>query len=94
MQTYTPSKGLCTLYTDRRICNRSTDASGMQLLDVPNRCWSEEVLEKLDIDINMLAKVYESPEITGYITPEMAERTGLSTKTCVVGGPGDMLPLP
>lgn len=66
-----------------------SDASGMQLLDVPNRCWSEEVLEKLDIDINMLAKVYESPEITGYITPEMAERTGLSAKTCVVGGAGD-----
>ena len=27
-----------------------SDASGMQLLDVPNRCWSDEVLEKLDID--------------------------------------------
>ena len=40
-----------------------SDASGMQLLDVPNRCWSGEVLEKLDIDKSMLAKVYESPEI-------------------------------
>ena len=27
-----------------------SDASGMQLLDVPNRCWSDEVLEKLEID--------------------------------------------
>ena len=42
-----------------------SDASGMQLLDVPNRCWSDEVLEKLDIDKDMLAKVYESPEVTG-----------------------------
>ena len=25
-----------------------SDASGMQLLDVPNRCWSKEVLEKLE----------------------------------------------
>ena len=25
-----------------------SDASGMQLLDVPGRCWSKEVLEKLD----------------------------------------------
>lgn len=27
-----------------------SDASGMQLLDIKNRCWSDEVLEKLDID--------------------------------------------
>lgn len=39
-----------------------SDASGMQLLDVPGRCWSQEVLEKLDIDPALLAKVYESPE--------------------------------
>ncbi len=66
-----------------------SDASGMQLLDVPNRCWSKEVLEKLDIDEALLAKVYESPEITGYITEEAAKLTGLSTKTAVVGGAGD-----
>ena len=53
-----------------------SDASGMQLLDIPNRCWSDEVLEKLDIDKSMLAKVYESPEITGYITEEAAKLTG------------------
>jgi xylulokinase len=66
-----------------------SDASGMQLLDVPNRCWSDEVLEKLDIDKSMLAKVYESPEITGYITEEMAALTGLKAGTPVVGGAGD-----
>ena len=42
-----------------------SDASGMQLLDVPNRCWSAEMLEKLDIDPALLAKVYESCEVTG-----------------------------
>lgn len=66
-----------------------SDASGMQLLDVPNRQWSDEVLEKLDIDKNLLAKVYESPEVTGNILPEIAEKTGLSTSTVVVGGAGD-----
>ena len=35
-----------------------SDASGMQLLDVPNRCWSDEILEKLAIDKDMLPKVY------------------------------------
>ena len=66
-----------------------SDASGMQLLDVPNRCWSQEVLDKLEIDINLLAKVYESPEITGRITKEIAELTGLAEGTIVVGGAGD-----
>ena len=66
-----------------------SDASGMQLLDVPHRCWSQEVLEKLDIDPALLAKVYESPEITGAITPEAAALTGLAAGTPVVGGAGD-----
>ncbi len=66
-----------------------SDASGMQLLDVPHRCWSDEVLEKLEIDKSMLAKVYESPEVTGTILPEIAALTGLSEKTVVVGGAGD-----
>lgn len=66
-----------------------SDASGMQLLDVKNRCWSDEVLEKLDIDKSYLGKVYESCEVTGYISEEIAESVGLSTKTAVVGGAGD-----
>lgn len=66
-----------------------SDASGMQLLDVPNRCWSDEVLEKLNIDKSLLGKVYESCEVTGTILPDIAEKTGLSTETKVVGGAGD-----
>ncbi len=66
-----------------------SDASGMQLLDVPNRCWSKEVLEKLGIDISYLGKVYESQEITGYISKEISELTGLSEGTAVVAGAGD-----
>ncbi len=66
-----------------------SDASGMQLLDVPNRCWSDEVLEKLDIDKSLLAKVYESPEITGEITAEIAELTGVPEGVVVVAGAGD-----
>jgi len=66
-----------------------SDASGMQLLDIPNRRWSDEVLEKLEIDKSMLAKVYESPEVTGRITKKVAEETGLSVNTIVVGGAGD-----
>ena len=34
-----------------------SDASGMQLLDVPGRCWSKEVLDALAIDEALLGKV-------------------------------------
>ena len=66
-----------------------SDASGMQLLDVPHRCWSEEICTKLGIDMSMLAKVYESCEITGTITEKAAALTGLKAGTPVVGGAGD-----
>ena len=66
-----------------------SDASGMQMLDVPNRRWSEELLNILEIDAGMLGKVYESCEVTGHISAEAARLTGLSEKTLVVGGAGD-----
>ena len=66
-----------------------SDASGMQLLDVPNRKWSDEILEILEIDKDKLAKVYESPEITGNITKSIAKKTGLREDTVVVAGAGD-----
>ncbi len=66
-----------------------SDASGMQVLDVPGRCWSSEVLDALEIDPNFLGKVYESPEVTGTISKEASALTGLSEKTLVVGGAGD-----
>ncbi|MBE6714713.1 MAG: xylulokinase [Ruminococcaceae bacterium] len=66
-----------------------SDASGMQLLDIPGRCWSDEVLEKLSIDKSLLAKVYESPDITGYITDNASVVTGLPVGIPVAGGAGD-----
>ena len=66
-----------------------SDASGMQLLDIPGRCWSDEVLEKLGIDKKLLAKVYESPDVTGHITADIASLTGLPEGIPVAGGAGD-----
>lgn len=66
-----------------------SDASGMQMLDVPNRCWSDELLNILNIDKSLLAKVYESCEVTGHVSEEAAALTGLSAETLVVGGAGD-----
>ena len=66
-----------------------SDASGMQLLDVPQRQWSNEILSRLDIDPAFLGRVYESPEVTGTLTAEFAAAAGLDPQTVVVGGAGD-----
>ncbi len=66
-----------------------SDASGTNLLDVTNRCWSHEILEKLNIDKSILPKMYESCDVTGYVTEEAANVTGLNKGTIVVGGAGD-----
>ncbi len=66
-----------------------SDAGGMQLLDIPRRTWSDEVLGALEIDRSLLGEMYESPEITGYVTEEASRLTGLLPGTPVVGGAGD-----
>ena len=76
-----------------KLCNvfatEVSDASGMNLLDVPKRKWSDEILEKLSIDPELLPSMHESCEVTGYITDEAAALTGLRAGTPVVGGAGD-----
>lgn len=66
-----------------------SDGSGMQLMDVAGRCWSSELISLLGLDMGMLAPLYESVEITGRITPQVAAETGLKAGTPVVGGAGD-----
>ncbi len=66
-----------------------SDASAMQFLDIPNRKWATEILDKMELTEEMLGKVYESHEITGYLLPEVAEATGLTTECAVVGGASD-----
>jgi xylulokinase len=66
-----------------------SDASGTLLFDVTHRRWSPEMLSALGIDSQILPKAFESPEITGEITREVAVLTGLSAGTPVVAGAGD-----
>ena len=66
-----------------------TDASGTLLLDVANRCWSEEVLQAAEIDERLLPPLYESPEICGWLSQQGATATGLHVGTPVVAGAGD-----
>ncbi|MDI3501599.1 MAG: xylulokinase, partial [Thermoanaerobacter sp.] len=66
-----------------------SDASGTLLFDVENRKWSKEMLDALEIPYNWMPKCYESTEVTGYVTKEAADLTGLKEGTIVVGGGGD-----
>jgi xylulokinase len=66
-----------------------SDASGTALFDVVNRRWSFEMMDSLGLDRTILPKCYESSEVSGKITPRVAELTGLAAGTPVVGGGGD-----
>jgi xylulokinase len=66
-----------------------SDASGTSLFDVVNRRWSYEMVDALGLDRNILPKIYESNEVTGTVSLEAAEATGLAIGTPVVGGGGD-----
>jgi xylulokinase len=66
-----------------------SDASGMLLLDVAKRKWSDRLLEILQIDKSVLAKLYESPDQTGVLTAAAAAELGLAAGTVVCGGAGD-----
>lgn len=66
-----------------------SDASGTLMFDVKNRRWSNELVEKLDIDPQILPRCYESTEITGYLSKKSAELLGLKQGIPVVAGGGD-----
>ena len=66
-----------------------SDASGMLLLDVKNKRWSQEMLDICGITESMMPKLYESYDVTGTLLPEMADELGLSTSVKIVAGAGD-----
>ncbi|MBQ6946697.1 MAG: xylulokinase [Clostridia bacterium] len=66
-----------------------SDASGMLLLDVEHRCWSEEMLEICSLRKEQLPRLYESGENIGSLRPEVAAQLGLPLEICVIAGAGD-----
>jgi xylulokinase len=65
------------------------DASGTLLFDVTNRVWSGTMLDEMEIDASLMPRSYESPDVTGQVSREGAEATGLTAGTPVVAGGGD-----
>ena len=66
-----------------------SDASGMLLLDVKNKCWSAEMARICGISVSMLPKLFESYEATGCVKPEIAAQLGIPEKVVVAAGAGD-----
>ncbi|KAB8141017.1 xylulokinase [Chloroflexia bacterium SDU3-3] len=67
----------------------ASDAAGTLLLDLARRDYSDEILAKLDIPRVWLPTVYEGPQVTGALLPEVAAELGLPAGLPVVAGGGD-----
>ena len=63
--------------------------SGTVLFDLKNRDWSVEIVDALEIPREWLPVTYEGTAITGVISQQAADITGLAAGTPVVGGGGD-----
>ena len=70
-------------------CTDYSDASGMLLLDVKKRCWSEEMLKICGVRKEQMPRLYESYEKVGTPKPEVAGQLGLSCDCLVAAGAGD-----
>ena len=65
------------------------DGSGTLLFDLASRDWSPDVLSELGLDPVWFPPTFEGPEVTGSVTREAADATGLRAETPVVAGGGD-----
>ena len=69
-------------------CDHS-DASGMLLLDVAHRRWSQEMLDICGVSERQMPRLFESFEVIGTVRPEIASELGLRPDVKVVAGAGD-----
>lgn len=82
-----PKDYLNYLLTGEHCCDFS-DASGMLLLDVENKRWSQEMLALCSLREEQMPKLYESYKTVGILKEDIAVRLGLP-RVPVVAGAGD-----
>ena len=70
-------------------CCDYSDASGMLLLDVQHKVWSEEMLDTCTVGRGQMPWLFESYDVVGTLTEEAASILGLPTSVKVVAGAGD-----
>lgn len=65
------------------------EAMGSMLMDVPSRCWSDELCTMAGIRREMLPKIVDPQEILSPICEQACRETGLSSCTKVIAGSTD-----
>lgn len=70
-------------------CTDYSDASGMLLLDVQNKCWSKEMLDICKVREEQMPKLFESYEPVGEVLPEVLAELALCGSIKVAAGAGD-----
>ena len=66
-----------------------SDASGMLLLDVARKRWSQEMLQICGVSETQMPRLFESSAVIGSLKPEFARQLGLPAHVKVVAGAGD-----
>ena len=66
-----------------------SDASGTNLFDLPRRCWSDEILQAIQLEPGLMPEAWPSSTVIGTVTREAADQVGLRPGTAVVIGGGD-----
>ena len=67
----------------------ASDAAGTLLMDLGSRTWSREVLSALEVPVEWLPPVFESPEPTGAVAADVAAGLGLPAAVPIAAGGGD-----
>jgi xylulokinase len=65
------------------------DGSGIGLMDIARRTWSEEMLAAFDFPRSWLPDLCESPDVSAHVNEAGAAATGLKVGTPIIGGAGD-----
>jgi len=76
------------ILTGVHACDYS-DASGILLLDVKNKCWSREMLDICGVTEAQMPRLFESYDCIGTVKPEIAGALGLPAGVKVAAGAGD-----
>ncbi|MGD9094104.1 MAG: FGGY-family carbohydrate kinase, partial [Anaerolineales bacterium] len=66
-----------------------SDASSTSLFDTTNLCWSQELLERVEIKSGLLPSIHDSSDVAGFLRKGVAESIGLQPGTPVVFGGSD-----
>ncbi|MCL2009798.1 MAG: xylulokinase [Synergistaceae bacterium] len=74
-----------------RLSTDVTDAAGTLALDIRNARWSEEILNKLGLDIELYPPIFMPDSSAGAVTTKAARKTGLKEGVRVFHGGADQV---